>query len=53
MMTVKELTEMLSEMPEDATVHFRDDLCGHDHYAESIELKDGEVWIRELPESYY
>lgn len=48
MMTVKDLTEMLSEMPEDAPVCIKHQLVGNEQYAERIALeKDGCVWIYE------
>lgn len=47
-MTVKELMEALSEMPEDAIVRITHELCGDEQFAERIELKqDGCVWIHE------
>ena len=47
-MTVKELIEQLSEMPEDSTVRIRHELVSDEQYAERIELKpDGCVWIHE------
>ena len=51
MMTVKELTEMLSDMPQDATVRIKHDLVGNEQYVERIEFKqDGCVWIYEIQE---
>ena len=47
-MTVEELSEMLSKMPQDAIVRIKHELIGDEHYAERIELKqDGCVWIHE------
>jgi hypothetical protein len=47
-MTVEELSEMLSKMPQDATVRIKHELIGDEHFAERIELKqDGCVLIHE------
>ena len=47
-MTAKELTEILSEMPEDAIVRIKHELCGDEQFVERVELKpDGCVWIYE------
>ena len=48
-MTVKELIEVLEDMPKDAEVRLKHDLVGNEQYAEKVELdKYGRVWIREI-----
>ena len=50
-MTVKELKELLDEMPEDAIVRIRHKLVGDEQYAEKVMLdKCGNVWIEEINE---
>jgi len=50
-MTVRELKELLDEMPEDATVRIKHQLIGDEQYAEKITLdKYGNVWIEETNE---
>ena len=50
-MTVKELIEVLENLPEDAEVRLKHELVGSEHYAEKVELDEyGRVWIREINE---
>ena len=47
-MTVKELIEILEEMPEDAIVMIKHDLVGREQLAENVELdNNGKVWIKD------
>jgi len=47
-MTVRELIEILSKMPQDAVIKVKHDLVGDEHFVEKVELKNDFVWIKEI-----